>query len=306
MTPRTIVITGVNGFVGTHVARIAAGLGHRVWGIGREEEPSGAAKPFCARYFSADLAAHWPVSGDADALIHLAGLASVGPSFSSPQRYLNVNSAIMTTMCESLLTSDARPRVVVVSSGSVYAAPSPGSSLVETSPVSMSSPYAMSKVLVEMQAEYYRSRGLDTVVVRPFNHIGPGQTAGFLVPDLMRAIRTVEAGHALTVGRLDTRRDYTDVRDVATAYLTLALAESHEHDVYNVASGVSRSGTEMLAAIAAELGEITPPAQTDPGKVRPNDPPEIAGDARRIRDEFAWEPRIDWLTSIRDFVSTST
>uniref|UniRef100_UPI00135B0767 NAD-dependent epimerase/dehydratase family protein n=1 Tax=Microbacterium sp. 18062 TaxID=2681410 RepID=UPI00135B0767 len=258
MTGRVLVITGANGFVGTHLAAIAAAEGVTVWAVGRENDPGPALAPHCAEYFSADLVSTWNVPEGADGVVHLAGLAAVGPSFSHPQRYLQVNSGIMTTMSEALLTQSKRPRVVVVSSGSVYAPPASADPIDETGPVAANSPYAVAKILVETQAAYYASRGLDTVIARPFNHIGPGQGPGFLIPDLTASLRALPPGESLSVGNLSAARDYTDVRDVARAYLTLAFAAEHHHPLYNVASGTAHTGHAVLETIAAALKRPLP------------------------------------------------
>lgn len=305
MTRRTLVVTGASGFVGTHLSRLAADAGLRVVAIGREPEPTPALAVTCDRYVSADLAEGWPLADPVDAVVHLAGLAAVGPSFSEPQRYITVNSAIMTAMGEALLLSSPEARVVVVSSGAVYAPHHDESALAEDSPAFAASPYAVSKLTVERQSEYYAHRGLDTIVARPFNHIGPGQGAGFLVPDLTAALRRLRDGEALTVGNLDTARDYADVRDVARAYLTLATAVSHEHRLYNVASGESHTGREVLDVIADELGADVPPIEVDPARLRPGDPARITGSAARLRDEFGWRPQTSWSDSIREYVATS-
>lgn len=301
----TLVITGVNGFVGSHLAAIAHTDGHTVWGVGRETTPASAVAPHLDEYIAADLSEHWPVPDGADAIIHLAGLAAVGPSFQHPQRYLNINSAIMTRMCETLLAQQQHPRVVVVSSGSVYATPAPDETVTETSPTTPNSPYAVAKLLVETQARYYATRGLDTLIARPFNHIGPGQGPGFLIPDLTAALRALPEGDTLTIGNLTAARDYTDVRDVARAYLTLALAPTHQHDLYNVATGTSHTGHDVLAAIATALGRPIPPLVVDESRLRPNDPPRITGNANRLRDEYGWTPTIDYTTSITEYVEAS-
>jgi GDP-4-dehydro-6-deoxy-D-mannose reductase len=233
----------------------------------------------------------------------LAGLAAVGPSFTQPQRYLSVNSAIMTRMSEALLAERSAARMVVVSSGSVYAAPEPDASVSETSPTVPGSPYAVAKLLVESQAGYYARRGLDTVVARPFNHIGPGQGPGFLVPDLTASLRALPQGDTLAVGNLAAARDYTDVRDVARAYLTLAFAPAHRHALYNVATGTAHTGLEVLDAIAHALGRPLPDLAVDPARLRPDDPARIVGDAARLRDEFDWHPTIDYRESISQYVS---
>jgi len=302
---RTLVVTGASGFVGTHVVRQARDASWRVVAVGREDAAPQQITALADRYIGADLAGEWPVDERVDAVVHLAGLAAVGPSFAQPQRYIEVNSAIMTAMCESLLQNSPGARVVVVSSGSVYHSSAADRPVDETATTYAGSPYAVAKLLVERQAEYYAHRGLDTVVMRPFNHIGPGQGLGFLVPDLARALRTLTPGGSLTVGNLDTARDYTDVRDVAAAYLTLAGAAAHSHAVYNVASGVSRTGREVLEVIAGALGVAVPPLEIDPSRLRPGDPARITGSAQRLRDEFGWAPSRDWTSSIRDFVAAS-
>ncbi|WP_448263225.1 NAD-dependent epimerase/dehydratase family protein [Microbacterium aurum] len=304
MSGRTLVVTGANGFVGGHVVRLARAAGHRVWAVGREPAASADIEAACDRYIAADLSEGWPIAEPVDAVIHLAGLAAVGPSFAEPQRYLSTNSAIVTSMCESLLALSPTARVVVVSSGAVYA---PTDIPVTEDDASVaSSPYAVSKLLVELQAEYYARRGLDTVVARPFNHIGPGQGSGFLVPDLTAALRALRPGEALTVGNLDTARDYTDVRDVARAYLLLAFAEAHERPLYNIASGSAHTGREVLAVIADELGVAVPSLRVDEGRLRPGDPLRITGSAERLHAELGWTPTIDWATSVRESVRAST
>jgi GDP-4-dehydro-6-deoxy-D-mannose reductase len=303
VSTRTLVITGANGFVGAHVAARAAADGVRVIGVGREPAPSDALAPYAAAYLGADLETTWPVVGRVDAVIHLAGLAAVGASFREPQRYLNVNSGIMTTMCEALLRAGQQTRVVVVSSGAVYAPPASTRPITEGDGCAPNSPYAVAKILVETQAEYYARRGIDTLVARPFNHIGPGQGPGFIVPDFTIALRDLPDDAALTVGNLDSRRDFTDVRDVAHAYLTLAFAPTHAHRLYNVASGESHSGREVLDVVAAALDRTTPRVVVDAGRLRPGDPANIIGSAARLRDEFGWRPTIGWRQSINDFVA---
>lgn len=297
-----VVVTGVNGFVGRHLARELAGHGHEVLGVGHEE---GARAEGLADYRAHDLLTGWPRGIDADAVVHLAGLSAVGPSFTDPQRYLEQNSAMVTNVGEALVRSGSSARVLVVSSGAVYDAHQ-DLPLTETSRIGHTSPYVVSKLLVEHQVAYYAGRGLDTVVVRPFNHIGPGQGSGFLVPDLYDAAgRAVAGDGVLRVGDLETRRDYTDVRDVARAYRLLLEADVLEHRLFNVCSGRSWSGRELyeLIAAAAALEGLT--AEIDPARIRPGDPREVVGSAERLRDAVGWEPEIDVATSVGDFVAAA-
>ncbi len=303
MTHATLIVTGVDGFVGRHVARLAAADGWRVVGLARAAEPDPDLAGVLAEYHAGDLAKRWPASVRADAVIHLAGLAAVGPSFDRPQEYIDTNSAIVTLMCEAMLGWDAPPRLIGVSSGAVYDAGAPDRAVDENAPVAPSSPYVVSKLLVEQQLGYYARRGIDTVIARPFNHIGPGQGPGFLVPDLTAALRELPPGNELSVGNLTSERDYTDVRDVARAYLMLAAAPSHEESVYNVCSGRALSGEELLALVASALNVPVPRTSVDPARLRAVDNPRITGSAARLRDEFGWSPQIDVAQSVVDFVA---
>lgn len=303
-----LAITGVDGFVGRHVARLAVRRGWRVFGLARAAEPDDDLRSLLSEYISVDLRTEWPLGSDVDSIIHLAGLAAVGPSFSQPQQYIESNSAMITTMCESILShpSAIPVRVVGVSSGAVYDSAAASAALDESSLVAATSPYVISKLLIEQQLAYYARRGLDTLVVRPFNHIGPGQASlGFLVPDLAAGLRALAPGQALAVGDLSTERDYTDVRDVADAYLRLAEAAHHQHRLYNVASGTSRSGLEMLDLLTGALGMQAPNLQSDPARFRATDARRIVGSATRLRDEFGWAPTVPVQQSIEDFVATS-
>ena len=173
-----IVVTGVNGFVGKHLTRILVEAGHAVIGVGQEDTPHEQVKNLLTEYTGCDLAKRWPeLTTKVDAIIHLAGMAAVGPSFDKPQLYININSSIVTNLCEYYLHQENKPRIVLVSSGAVYS-PRQSMPINESGDVQFGSPYAVSKILNENQAAYYRSRGLDCVVARPFNHIGPDQLFG--------------------------------------------------------------------------------------------------------------------------------
>lgn len=302
---RTLVVTGAGGFVGVHLCRIAARNGFSVFAVGRDAPIPDSLKGIVDHYVGADLTEEWPPQAPTDAdVVHLAGLAAVGPSFDRPQRYLSANSAMVTNLGEALLRGSGGRRVVGVSSGAVYSAGPGDSYLDETAPLGFSSPYAVSKVLVENQLSYYRGRGLDTVVARPFNHSGPGQGPGFIIPDLIRRLEESPPGAVLSTGSMNTRRDYTDVRDVARAYLALITTPTLTHGVYNVASGATRSGCEILTAISTALGRPVPEISVDPSLVRPNDPASIAGDAERLRQHTGWVPEVSFEQMIADVLSS--
>ena len=157
-------------------------------------------------------------------------------------------------------------------------------------------------MLVETQTDYYRRRGVEALVVRPFNHIGPGQSPGFIVPDLASRVLQWQPSSALGVGNLNSARDYTDVRDIVRAYRLLLEQCNPRHATYNVCSGFAYSGWKVLEAVCTSLGRSIPPTEVVTHH-RAIDPPSITGNAERLKAETGWEPAIPLRTSVNDFIA---
>lgn len=307
---RTIFITGVNGFVGHHLVREIKKSDLRVVGIGRESSISPDIASLVDEYYSCNLSISSEVEGlpieSANLIVHLAGLAAAGPSFEQPNEYINVNSGMLVNLAQVALKLNSETRFLVVSSGAIYSS-NQAMPLTETSKILFSSPYVVSKVTMENLCEYYRLRGLSMLVLRPFNHIGPGQKEGFIVPDLYRKMMTsLKTEQPLVVGNLKTHRDYTDVRDVVRAYVQLALAEASTltSPIYNVCSGVTRSGEEILAELKKHIpGSEKLELTTDPKLIRANDPQELIGSNELLKSDAGWKPQIPFEQTIADFVA---
>jgi GDP-4-dehydro-6-deoxy-D-mannose reductase len=298
-----VAVTGATGFVGPHLVRELLETGHDPVAVSNLETAD-LGVPF----LSCDLTQEWPAAlEDVDAVVHLAGLSAVGPSFSAPQRYVETNSAMVTTMCEAMQEAGSRARVLVVSSGAVYDAFQP-QPIDESGRVSTNSPYVVSKLLVENLVAYYAGRGLDLVVARPFNHIGPGQGEGFVLPDLVTEARSAAAeGRPMRTGDLSTARDYTDVRDVAHAYRLLLEAELGpdfaDDRVFNVCSGRARTGDELCELALSGLGLQDLERSVDESRIRPNDPRSITGDHTRLSRVTGWGPAHEVEDTVRDYVA---
>jgi len=304
---KEIVVTGINGFVGEHLARHLQASHFSVRGIGREVTPNENVAPFLDTYQQADLLNKEQVNKlllkQASAVIHLAGLASVAESFDKPDLYKTGNAEMTENLLNAAKIQGFDGRVVAVSTGALYD-PNQPMPLNEDSKTTEGSPYAIGKIRAEEVIKQYRAQGQDVVIARPFNHIGPGQGKGFLVPDLYDQLIVAEqAGSAsILVGNLATRRDYTDVRDIVAAYTQLATAESLAHDTYNIASGASLSGFEILESLQKAMNLEAVESKVDQSKVRPTDAMDIIGNASRLTTELGWTPQSNPHTAIIDFV----
>ena len=300
-----VLVTGVNGFVGQHVASELANHGIKVLGVGG---PGGNTRLLgkLHEYLVIDLldaeATKAIDFSEVTGVIHLAGLAAVGPSFDEPRRYMESNIGMEINLFEAAQKQGAHPKFVIISSGSLYnpASPLP---ITENTEVLPNSPYAVSKLGQEQMARYYVTRGFEVVIARPFNHIGPGQNPGFIVPDLTQqavAFENIDLDK-ITTGNLDARRDYTDVRDIARAY-RLLLEKGVGGEIYNICSGKSTSGHELLDKILTIM-DVHPEIAQDPSKMRPSDAPDIYGSHDKITQDTAWAPIIDIETTLKDVIS---
>lgn len=304
---KEIVITGVNGFVGEHLARHLKESNYSVRGVGRESTPNDKVTPYVDTYQSADLLNELDVRNlhlsDSSAIIHLAGLASVAESFDKPELYKTGNAQMTENLIRAAAEQGFGGRVVAISTGALYS-PSEPMPLSEQSGTAQNSPYAVGKIRAEEVVKNYRKNGMDAVIARPFNHIGPGQGRGFLVGDLYDQLHTArETGaNEILVGNLSTKRDYTDVRDIVRAYALLANAPSLQYDTYNIASGVSFTGFEILDYLKSAMNLRAINVTVDPSKFRPSDAMDITGDSSRIRDELGWQPTLSVSDAINDFV----
>lgn len=307
-----ILVTGINGFVGKHLARELYKRKIKIFGVGRREATADIKiKGLLEGYIQCDVANEIDVEQklpleNIDCVINLAGLADVGASFNNPGLYMDVNVKVLSGIGNILLKKNSSARIIAVSTGAVYDT-NQSMPLTESSEtIKKGSPYALSKLAMEKAAQDLRSRGLDCVVVRPFNHIGPEQGLGFLIPDLAKKLIEADKSNlSVTAGNLKTIRDYTDVRDIARAYCDLALSKNLHHDLYNVCSGNGKSGEEIVEylckALNIEFKKLN--INTDPSLIRPSDPPIIYGDNSRIKSDTSWLPKTTLEETIEDIVS---
>lgn len=300
-----ILVTGTNGFVGRHLSKELKKQGHIVVGTGLD----GVAveiKDVVDEYVeNVDLTNQDDVNKlpikSLDAVINLAALAQVGASFGKQEEYNRVNTLVQTNIAEIVQKQNPSVRLVAISTGAVYDSQQTMPLTEESKLATNASPYALSKVAMENALMKYVDMGLNIIVARPFNHIGPGQMPGFLLPDLANQLKK---RNTVTVGNIKTKRDYTDVRDVVKAYALLATNNKLNSRTYNVCSGVSITGGEILGILAAAINKTDVEVVVDESRLRPNDPVEIYGDYTKLANDTGWRPIIPLEQTIKDFVES--
>jgi GDP-4-dehydro-6-deoxy-D-mannose reductase len=212
---------------------------------------------------------------------------------------LSDNLAISLNLLEAVRLEAPGARVVVASSGELYGPPA-RLPVDECAPLRPQSPYAVSKANTDLLAALYAdAHGLAVVRARAFNHAGPGQADWFALSSFAR--QAAAGATTIRVGRAETRRDYTDVRDVVRAYRL--LAERGEPGVaYNVCSGTSTSAAELVGLVAAAVGRELE-LEVDPGRIRPHEVLDIRGSAERLHAATGWTPEIPLARTAADAVA---
>ncbi len=239
-------------------------------------------------------------------IYHLAGQAAVGRSFSAPWETLENNIRAQLNIFLGVIDAAIDPRMLIISSGEIYDSTlNADFPFDENTPLVASTPYGVSKITQEMLAlQYQRSHALTTLRVRPFNHFGPGQRPGFVIPDFATQIAQIEAGlqiPVIQVGNLAAERDFTDVRDVVRAY-QLFMACGQPGQVVNVASGRLVSIRQILDALVAQA-RVPIAIEIDPGRTRPIGQARTWGDARLLRQITDWQPRYSLVQTLHDVLS---
>ncbi len=306
-----ILITGVGGFVGRHLSQhlVATLPDAELHGTILEKSPQSF--PVNIHYHSVDLRDETAIlnlftSVRPDQIYHLAAQSSPRRSFTFPWETLENNIHAQLTLIQACLSLNIRPRILVVSSAEIYGPVRPEQLPIrEDAPLRPTNPYGVSKVAQDMLGlQYYLSHQLPIIRARPFNHIGPGQSEGFVATDFAGQIARIEAGKQaaiIRVGNLSAQRDFSDVRDVVRAY-ELLMTSGSPGEVYNIASGTTHSIQNLLDVL---LGYSTTPieVQVDPSRMMPIDVPVIQGDSTRLRSTTGWQPDISFEQTLLDVLN---
>lgn len=293
-----LLVTGAGGFVGRHVrAACAPGGALENW----EFIPAPVGLDVRDSTATADAIAE----ARPDAVLHLAAQSYVPRSFENPSETFDVNLGGTLNLLLGLRELGFTGRLVYVSSGDVYGAvPEDELPVSEKRIPEPRSPYGVSKIAAEQLClQWRRTEGLDVVVARPFNHIGPGQDARFAVPSFARQVVEVERGlrQNIEAGDIDTTRDFTDVRDVVAAYAAM-LERGVAGSVYCVGSGRERRMRDLLEAMCAVAG-VNPGIHQDRARLRPAEQRRMAADAGLLKQHTGWAAVIPLEKTLQDILN---
>jgi GDP-4-dehydro-6-deoxy-D-mannose reductase len=292
---RRVLITGASGFAGRHLVAACRADGDEVI----EAPPSRTADLRDAEAAAGVVAAARP-----DVVYHLAAQAHVGRSWEDPATTLHGNLAMTLNMLEAVRV-EAPSAVFLLAGSSEEYGPPLQVPTTEDELLRPANPYAVSKASCDLLGGLYAGvHGLRVIRARAFNHSGPGQEPVYAIASFARQVALGggvggDAPVHVVTGNADTRRDYTDVRDVVRAYRLLAA--HGEPGIFNICSGVSFSAREVVAALGRVAG-VEVIHEVDAARVRPNDVMEVRGSFARLHEATGWQPSIPFERTLLDSV----
>lgn len=291
---RALVI-GASGFVGKHLVAHLRAQGDDVVAIDRASGGPDICDPF-------GISAHVRAAS-ADVVYHLAGQSDVGRSWTDVIGTYRANVEGLVNVLTAARESGVA-RVVVALSADVYGRVEQHElPLAEDAPFRPISPYAASKAAADLVCvQAFLGHGLGVIRARPFTHIGPGQSPGFVASAIAARVAAAERDDldSIPIGTLTTRRDFTDVRDVVRAYRLLAQ-HGEPGQAYNICSGTDVQVQEIADRL---VGLARRPIRlvADPALSRPADVPVLRGDPSKLAALTGWHAEIPLATTLADLL----
>lgn len=309
-----VLITGITGFVGSHLADYLLEMGDvELCGIARWRSQKDNIKHLIDKVelVECDIkdmtSVHEVVkSFKPDRIFHLAAQSFVPASWSAPAETLSTNIIGEVNIFESVRDLKLDTTIQIAGSSEEYGLVHPDEVPInEDNPLRPLSPYGVSKVAQDLLGyQYFQSYGLNIVRTRAFNHTGPRRGEVFVCSTFAKQIAEIEKGSkkaVLKVGNLDAQRDFTDVRDVVKAYW-LAAEKCAPGEVYNICSGKPRTIQSILDTLLSFTGvkvEVT----RDPSRMRPSDVPILKGDFSKFGKKTGWKPEIPFEKTLEDILN---
>ena len=309
-----ILITGVTGFVGSHLAEYCLSLDQQVEVIGtcrwRSRRENIEHLEDAINLYECDLRDASSVKTlladiQPERIFHLAAQSYVPSSWNSPGETITTNVIGQLNIFEAMRETNSTASIQIAGSSEEYGLVHPEEApITEENPLRPLSPYAVSKVAQDMLAyQYFQSYGLRVVRTRAFNHTGPRRGDVFVTSNFAKQIAEIEAGQRppiIHVGDLNPKRDFTDVRDIVRAYW-LSLEHCSLGEVYNVASGKAYRIKEVLKILLDNSGQDIEVVE-DPERLRPSDVPLLLGDNSRFCKATGWSPEIPFEQTAKDLL----
>ncbi|MCL4359738.1 GDP-mannose 4,6-dehydratase [Patescibacteria group bacterium] len=313
METKRALITGIAGFVGSHLAELLLSQGYEVHGLCRPRSKLDHIDKIINKLHLEDadlLDSHSLYTTlsriKPNYIFHLAAQSFVPTSWVSPSVTLEVNIVGAANVFEAVRQANIDPVIQIACSSEEYGLVlSDELPIRETNPLRPLSPYAVSKLAMDyLGYQYFQSYKVKIVRTRGFNHTGPRRGETFAESNFAKQIAMIEKGKqepVIRVGNLEAKRDYTDVRDMVKAYVA-AVTECDCGDVYNICTGNAIRIGDMLNLLLS-YSKVKVKIQEDPMRMRPSDVPVLIGDNTKFTQKTGWKAGIPFEKTMEDLLN---
>lgn len=309
---KPVLVTGADGFIGSHLTELLLSLGYRVRALAQynsfnswgwlEGIKSPALEVVCGDVRDPEFCRE--ITNGCGTVFHLAALIAIPYSYVAPDSYVDTNIKGTMNMCQAARAAQV-DRIIVTSTSEVYGTalevPIP-----ETHPRQPQSPYSATKIGADAIAEsFYNAFGLPLVIARPFNTYGPRQSARAIIPTIISQIAA--GAREIKVGDLTPTRDFNFVTDTCRGFVALAQTSGIEGRNINIATGTEVSMAETLRLIAELMG-VDVEYVVDPQRLRPSksEVRRLCGDNRVITSLTDWHPEVSLKEGLRKTIDWFT
>jgi len=305
---KAILVTGADGFIGSHLCELLVSEGHKVrafvnynsfgtWGwLDTVSTDVQSSLEITMGDVRDPFQVHTAVKGT-DIVLHLAALIGIPYSYVAPQSYVDTNVAGTLNVLQAV-RSLGTERMVQTSTSEVY-----GTALftpiTEDHPLQAQSPYSASKIAADQMAlAYYRSFGTPVAIMRPFNTYGPRQSARAVIPTIITQV--LDGADTISLGSLHPTRDFNYVKDIARGFAMMGTTDAGIGEVTNFGSNFEISVGQTVDAISAAIGRPIE-VELDPQRVRPSgsEVDRLWADNTRARERIGWSPEYGELDGFR-------
>ncbi|MGB7055082.1 MAG: GDP-mannose 4,6-dehydratase [bacterium] len=297
----TILVTGSEGFVGSHLIKALGESSYEVVATCLPQLIPRKGKYVALDILSLDLVVEVVKQHEPDVIFHLAAISSVAKSFRDRAIAYNTNIAGTANLLEAAKSLHKKAKFFFVSTCEVYGG---GENLTEDTPVVLKNPYAISKYAAELICNDFQSDGLDCVIMRPFTHTGPGQAETFVLPTIAKQISEIEKGKRaplIELGNIEAKREFLNISDIVDAY-RLALGKCKSGETYNISSGRGHTIAELVKMFAG-LSKKSFDLRINPVKVRKVDIPVLLGNGSKFSELTGWSPKVKIEKTLEDLLN---
>ncbi len=298
---KTVLITGGEGFVGSHLIKL---LQESLYKVVPTSYP--LLVPKGGKYIPLDILSLEMIEDvlktcQPDVIVHLAAISSVSKSFRDPPRTYSTNIVGTVNLLDTVKKLNKKVKFIFVSTCEVYGG---GENLSESANIILKNPYAVSKYSAELICHNYFIDGIDCVILRPFTHTGPGQSKDFVLPTIAVQIVEIEKGKRpplIELGNIKVKREFMNVKDIIRAY-ALAVEKCEPGNIYNISSNRGYTIEEALG-IFGELSKKKFEVKTEPSKIRKVDIPTLIGNGDKFTKLTGWRHKIKFEKTIEDLLN---